>query len=278
MSQQGSAASIQITSASRSFLCQFRDLWQHREVLYFLAWRDVRLRYRHAAFGVLWLILQPAVNMAVVSLLFGRYARLPSNGMPYPLFLLAALLPWQFASHAVGQSSTSLVTNESIIQKVYVPKIVMPVAALLATLVDLMISLGLLLMILPLAGVPLQWRILVLPGYIFLAVVFLLGAGTCLSALDALYRDVRVMLPFALQLWFFVTPILYPVSMLPEPWRMLSGLNPMAVVVEGFRWALLDGPAVPLSLLLMSVVSTGGCLLLGMIVFNRIESGIVDAI
>jgi lipopolysaccharide transport system permease protein len=253
-------------------------LWEYRELLYFLTWRDVKVRYKQTALGAAWAIIQPVFMMLVFSLFFGKLARVPSDGFPYPIFTFCALLPWQLFAHALTESSNSLVANERLITKVYFPRLVVPIAAVLGGLVDFGIAFIILLLMMFYYGIVPGVAVLALPGLILLAVLTALAVGLWLSALNVKYRDVRYTINFLLQFWLFATPVAYPSSIVPESWRPLYGLNPMAGVVEGFRWALL-GKAEPPGLLL--AVSVAVVLLLfvgGLYYFRRMEQEFADVV
>jgi lipopolysaccharide transport system permease protein len=253
-----------------------RELWEYRELLYILIWRDIKVRYKQTAIGVAWVVLQPLLTMAVFSLFFGTLVKVPSDGLPYPLFSLAALIPWQFFSKALTEASISLVMNERVISKAYFPRLLVPTAVVLAGLLDLGIALLILLAIMPFYGVFPSVAILALPLFVLLAILTALGVSFLLSALDVEFRDVRYTLPFLTQLWLFATPVVYPSSVVPERWRVLYGLNPMAGVVEGFRWALL-GAAPPDPLLLASSGMTVIVMIVGgLIYFRRMEHTLAD--
>jgi lipopolysaccharide transport system permease protein len=254
-----------------------RELWEYRELLYILAWRDVKVRYKQTAIGAAWAILQPLLTMALFSVLFGRFAGLPSGGVPYPLFVFAALLPWQLFARALSDSSISLVANQSLISKVYFPRLMIPLSAVLAGLVDFGITLLLLFGIMLFYGIVPTLAILMLPLFLLLAIAAALAVGLWLSALNVQYRDVMYAIPFLAQFWFFATPIAYSSSIVPERWRLLFGLNPMTGVVEGFRWALL-GTEAPSSLLLVSAAVVVVLLVGGLIYFRRMEDSFADVI
>ena len=215
------------------------ELWNYRELLYFLTWRDIKVRYKQTIMGIAWAVIQPLFMMLIFTVFFGRLAKIPSDGLPYPIFVFTALLPWQMFSRALTDASTSLVVNERLITKVYFPRLLVPASAVLASLVDFTIALVLLVGMMFYYGIVPTGAVWTLPLFILLALMTALGIGFWLSALDATYRDVRYTLPFLTQLWLFATPVVYPASMVPDNWRLLYGLNPMAGVVEGFRWALL---------------------------------------
>src|SRR5437868_5222543 len=243
-----------IRPSSGWFGIGFRDLWAYRELLFFLTWRDIKVRYKQTVLGAAWAIIQPFFGMVVFTIFFGRLAKVPSDGIPYPLFCYAALLPWQLFAYALTESSNSVVTNERLITKVYFPRLVIPISAVLAGLVDFVIAFGVLLVMMAYYGVRPGWAVLALPLFVLFAVATALGAGLWLSAMNVRYRDVRYTLPFITQLWLFASPVAYSSSLVPERWRPLHGLNPMAGVVEGFRWALLGRTAPPGMMVLVSGV------------------------
>ena len=254
------------------------EVWEYRELLYFLTWRDIKVRYKQTMIGAAWAIIQPFFMMVVFSLFFGHLAKIPSDGIPYPIFVYCALLPWQLFAHALGESSNSLVANERLITKVYFPRLVIPIAAVCGGLVDFAISFVVLLGLMAYYGVVPGVAIVTLPLFVVLAVLTALAVGLWLSALNVQYRDVRYTLGFLSQVWLFATPVAYPSSLVPVPWRALYGLNPMAGVVEGFRWALL-GKAEPPGILLG--VSTAVVLLIlvgGLHYFTRMEEAFADLV
>ena len=255
-----------------------RELWEYRELLYFLTWRDIKIRYKQTALGAAWAIIQPLFMMLIFSLFFGRLAKVPSDNIPYPIFVFCALLPWQLFSHALTESSNSLVANERLITKVYFPRLVVPIAAVLGGLIDFAIAFVILLGMMAYYGIVPGVQILALPGLILLAMMTALGAGLWLSALNVQYRDVRYTLTFLIQIWLFATPVVYPSSIVPEKWRPLYGLNPMAGVVEGFRWALLRKAEPPGALLAVSVVVVVLMLVGGLFYFRRMEQQFADVV
>src|SRR5882724_11507887 len=239
-----------------------RELWDYRELLYFLTWRDVKVRYKQTALGAAWAIIQPLFMMLVFSLFFGRLAKVPSDGIPYPIFTFCALLPWQLFANALTESSNSLVGNQNLITKVYFPRLVVPIAAVLGGLVDFAVAFVILLLMMFYYGIVPTRAIVTLPAFILLAVLTALAVGLWLSALNVKYRDVRYTINFLIQFWLFATPVAYPSSIVPERWRALYGLNPMAGVVEGFRWALLGtqppGAMLAVSIAVVIVLLIGG--------------------
>jgi len=255
-----------------------RDLWAYRELLYFLAWRDIKVRYKQTALGVIWVVIQPLFAMLVFSVFFGRLAGMPSDGVPYPVFAFCALLPWQLFAHALTESSASLVTNQNLITKVYFPRLIIPLAPVLASLLDFLIAFGLLLGMLTYYRItPTLW-VWTLPLFLLLAIALAIGVGLWLAALNARYRDVRYTIPFLTQIWLFATPIAYPSSLVPEPWRAWYGLNPMAGVVDGFRWALLGTADAPGGLMAVSAAVTLVILVSGVHYFRRTERTFADTI
>lgn len=255
-----------------------RELWTYRELLYFLTLRDVKVRYKQTALGAAWAIIQPLFMMLVFSLFFGRLAKVPSDGIPYPIFTFCALLPWQLFSHALTESSNSLVANERLITKVYFPRLVVPISAVLGGLVDFCIAFVLLLLMMGYYRITPSWAIVTLPGFLLLAIMTALAVGLWLSALNVQYRDVRYTINFVIQFWMFATPIAYPSSIVPAKWRALYGLNPMAGVVEGFRWALLGKSAPPGALLWVSVAVVIALLIGGLYYFRRMEQQFADIV
>lgn len=255
-----------------------RELWDYRELLYFLTWRDVKVRYKQTALGAAWAIIQPLFMMLVFSLFFGRLAKIPSDGIPYPIFTFCALLPWQLFAHALTESSNSLVGNQNLITKVYFPRLVVPISAVLGGLVDFAVAFAILLVMMFYYGIVPTWAIVTLPGFILLAVMTALGVGLWLSALNVKYRDVRYTITFLVQFWLFATPVAYPSSIVPEKWRALYGLNPMAGVVEGFRWALLGKTEAPGAMLWVSVAVVILILVGGLYYFRRMEQEFADVV
>lgn len=269
---------IVIRPSSGWISLKLRDLWEYRELLCFLGWRDIIVRYKQTAIGVVWVVLQPLMIMAVCSIFFGLLARVPSDGFPYPLFIFTGLLPWQLFAGALGDCSSSLVTNQNLITKIYFPRLVIPIAAVLPRVVDFVCAFFVLVAMLFYYGVSPTWALWALPGLILLAVVTSFAVGLWLSALNVEYRDVRYVVPFITQLWFFVSPVAYPSSLVPEQWRLLYGLNPMVGVVEGFRWVLLGKTEVPGQWLAASVLVTAVLLVGGLYYFRRMEKTFADLV
>jgi lipopolysaccharide transport system permease protein len=239
-SSSGAAAPLYVIRPQRGWVAlDPTSLWTHRELLYFLVWRDVKIRYRQTAFGVLWAVLQPILTMLIFTLLFGRLARMPSDGVPYSLFALMGVLPWTFFANAVNTASASLVTSSHLIRKVYFPRLLMPAASVGVALVDLAIGFLALFVFMAYHRVPLRPEILLLPALVGVTALFAFAVGTWLAALNVRYRDVRHALPFLIQLWMFATPVIYPSSLVPERWRAVLAFNPLAGLVEAYRSVLL---------------------------------------
>jgi lipopolysaccharide transport system permease protein len=260
------------------FRLDLRALWEYRELLYFLVWRDIKVRYKQTALGAAWAILQPVMTMVVFSIFFGRLAKVPSDGVPYPIFAYVALLPWQLFAFSLSESSNSLVASQNLITKVYFPRLVIPISSVLAGLVDFAIAFVILLAMMLYYGIVPTAAMALLPLFLLFAVVTALSVGLWLSALNVKYRDVRYTIPFLTQFWMFATPVAYPSSLVPEKWRALYGLNPMAGVVEGFRWALLGKTHAPGPLLLVSVAAVTVLLIGGLRYFRKTESTFADVV
>lgn len=252
------------------------ELWAYRELLYFLVWRDIKVRYKQTALGAAWAVLQPVLTMLVFSVFFGRLAKVPSDGVPYPIFAYCALLPWQLFAYALTESANSLVGSQNLIKKVYFPRLVVPLSSVLAGLVDFGISFGVLLCLMVYYHIVPTWAVALLPLFIVLALAAALSVGLWLSALNVEFRDVRYTIPFLTQFWLFATPVAYPSSLVPARWRPLLGLNPMAGVVDGFRWALLGQTGAPGPLLWVSIGAVVVLLFGGLMYFRRMESTFAD--
>lgn len=255
-----------------------KELWEYRELLYFLTWRDIKVRYKQTALGAAWAIIQPVFMMVVFSLFFGHLGKMPSDGIPYPVFVYCALLPWQLFAHALGESTNSLVANERLITKVYFPRLVVPLSAVLGGLVDFAIAFVVLIGMMAYYRIVPGMAIFTLPLFILLAVTTALGVGLWLSALNVQYRDVRYTLTFLTQFWLFATPVAYSSSIVPQRWRPLYGLNPMVGVVDGFRWALLGETEAPGLWLGVSVAVVVLILVGGLYYFRRMEDTFADIV
>ena len=272
------AAPIVITPPRGWLDLNLKELWEYRELLYFFVWRDIKVRYKQTVIGAGWAIIQPFFTMVVFSLFFGMLAKIPSEGLPYPIFYYSALLPWMYFANALTGATNTMVEHQRVITKVYFPRLILPLAAVLAGLVDFGIAFLILIGMMLFYGVVPTAAVLLLPFFLLLAVATALGAGLWLSALNAIYRDVRYAVPFLVQFWMFASPVAYPSSLIPERWRWLYGLNPMAGVIEAFRWALTGRGSPPSVLLFVSVAAVLLVLLGGIVYFRRMESTIADVV
>jgi lipopolysaccharide transport system permease protein len=252
-----------------------RELWEHRELVYFLAWRDVAIRYKQTIFGATWAIIQPVLQMVAFSIFFGQLAHIPSDGIPYPIFSYTALLPWNYFATALAKSSNSLVGQQNLINKVYFPRLILPIASVLAPLLDFTIAFVVLLGMMIFYGIAPTPVMVFVPVLVLVCVMCALGSGLWLSALNVDYRDVGYIVPFLTQIWMVATPVAYPSSLLEDPWLTLYGLNPMVGVIEGFRWALL-GTQPPLQLLIESLGVSFLLLLSGALYYRRAERTFAD--
>jgi lipopolysaccharide transport system permease protein len=273
-----SSSETLVIQAGRAEQHYWRDLWRYRELLGFLAWRDIKVRYKQAVLGITWSIVQPAVQTVLLTFVFSKLAKMPDGGVPYPMLVLAGLLPWQLFSSAFGGASNSLVGNAHLISKIYFPRLIVPLSALAVALVDLLILLAITLPVTLLYGIMPTWRLLLLPLFIFIALLVALGAGLWITALTVKYRDFRFITPFLLQIGLFVTPIGYRTDFLPN-WRDLLALNPLTGVVNGFRWCLLGGNMdFHASGLVMSVLISAILLGTGLWYFRGTERQFADVI
>jgi lipopolysaccharide transport system permease protein len=255
----------------------FHELWTYRELIYSFTWRDIKIRYKQTALGFLWVIIQPLSMMIIFTFFFGNLAQIPSENVPYPLFVLAGLLPWTLFSEGLTRSTMSTVVNANIMTKVYFPRIIMPISGILSPLVDFAISFSILVVMMAYYGFVPTLNIIFLPFFILLALATSLSVGLWLSALNVKYRDFQYTVPFIIQLWLFVSPVVYPASMLPESIRFLYGLNPMVGVIEGFRWALL-GTGTPSGLVLVSVAVVVALMIGGGYYFRSMEQYYADIV
>lgn len=255
----------------------WRELWRFRDLLRILAERDIRLRYRQTALGVVWVILQPLIASLIFAAIFGLFAKLPSDGAPYLLFVFAAMLPWNLFSAGVQRAGNSLIANAGLITKIYLPREIIPIASVSAVILDFGVASLVLLGLMVVSGVAFSWTILALPALVLLALTITVGTSLFFSALSVYYRDFSYALPFLLQVWMYASPVVYGASLVPDQWQLLYGLNPMVGVIDGFRWALLGGP-MPLVAMGESVVVATLVLLAGATVFKRVERSFADVI
>ena len=275
---------LQVTVIEPKSVIRLDELWEHRELLYFFVWRDVKVRYKQTALGAAWAVLQPLLTMLIFTIFFGRMAGIGSEGVPYPIFSYAGLLPWTFFSHGLGQASNSLVGSASLLKKVYFPRLIVPVSAVLGGLVDFAVAFVVLIGMMVWYGVQPGWGVLLLPFLLLLSAASALGAGLFLSAVNVEFRDVRYVMPFFIQLLLFVTPVIYPASKVTAKLEemglpgWLYGLNPMAGVIQGFRWSLLGSGMNPGPLLAMGTVVTILLLVGGLFYFRRMERTFADVV
>jgi lipopolysaccharide transport system permease protein len=255
---------------------KIREIWANRELLYFLAWRDIKVRYKQTILGAAWAIIQPLFTMLIFSLFFGRLAKVPSDGLPYPIFAFAALVPWTFFANGISQSSNSLVGNANLVKKVYFPRLIVPLSSILSGVVDFVLAFLVLLGMTFFYKISLTGNIIWVPFLLLLALGTASGVGLWLSAMNVQFRDVRYAVPFLVQAWMFASPIAYPSSLLVEPWRTIYGLNPMVGVVEGFRWALLGSGTAPGLILAASSLAALAILISGAFYFRRMERTFAD--
>lgn len=255
-----------------------RELWEYRELLYFLTWRNVKIRYKQTVLGAAWAVLQPFMTMVVFSLFFGKLAKVPSDELPYPIFAYAALVPWTFFATGLATASNSLVGSANLIKKIYFPRLVVPISGVLSAVVDFVLAFVVLLGMMAFYGIFPTVRVIWLPLLLLLAFTVSLGVGLWLSSLNVQFRDVRHTIPFLIQFWMFASPIAYPSSLLDEPWRTLYGINPMVGVVEGFRWALLGTETAPGPIVLVSSLMAIALLVGGAFYFRRMEKTFADVV
>lgn len=260
------------------FSLRLADLWTYRELLYFLIWRDLKVRYKQTILGAGWAILQPVLSMIVFSVIFGKLGRLPSDGIPYPVFSYAALLPWQLFSRALGDASSSLITNQNMVTKIYFPRLFLPASSVLSGLVDFGISFLVLIGLMFFYHIRFSWHMLILPAFIMMALLSAMAVGLWLSALNVQYRDIKYVTPFLIQIWLYATPIAYSSSLIPKAWRPFYGLNPMTGVADGFRWALLGQAHQIDSMFYISLVIIIVLFISGLIYFQHMEQTFADLV
>jgi lipopolysaccharide transport system permease protein len=270
---------VTIIEASNGWVSlKLKELWEYRELLYFLTWRDIKVRYKQTVLGATWAIIQPFFTMIVFSLFFGNLAKIPSDGIPYPIFSYAALVPWTFFANGLSQASNSLVGSANLIKKVYFPRLAVPISTVLSGVVDFSLAFIVLLGMMIWFGIVPTAAVLWLPFFLLLSLTTALGVGLWLSAMNVQFRDVRYVVPFLTQFWMFATPIAYPSSLLPEAWRTVYALNPMVGVVEGFRWALLGTDTAPGPIIIVSSVAALALLVSGAFYFRRMEKTFADVV
>jgi lipopolysaccharide transport system permease protein len=276
MSQTDEIPRLLIAPSTGWVSLKLHELWEYRELLYFLVWRDIKVRYKQTMLGVAWAIIQPFLTMVVFSVFFGRLAKIPSDGVPYPIFSYAALVPWTFFAHGLTQASNSLVGSANLIKKIYFPRLAVPIASVTAGIVDFTLAFVVLIGMMLYYGIVPTINLIWTPLLLLLALTTALGVSLWLSAMNVQFRDVRHVVPFLTQFWLFATPVAYPSSLLPEPWRTVYGLNPMVGVVEGFRWALLGTTPAPGPIVIVSTLISLALLLGGLFYFRRLERTFAD--
>lgn len=269
---------LRIAASRPLFRIPLGEVWAYRELLYFFVWRDVKIRYKQTAIGAAWAVLQPFLTMLVFSLFFGRLAKLPTNGLPYPIFYYCALLPWSYFATALQGATNIVVEQQRLITKIYFPRLVLPISAVLSALVDFVAAFGMLIVLMAYYHITPGTAVLLLPGFLLLALLTALGFGLWLSALNAVYRDVRYVVPFLIQFWMFASPVAYSTSLIPQRWRWIYGLNPIAGVIEGFRWALTGRGLAPGHLFATSACGVMVVLLGGLFYFRRMEGTVADVV
>jgi lipopolysaccharide transport system permease protein len=280
-SQQNPAVDIpviRIRPASDRLASGLKELWQYRELLYFLIWRDVKVRYKQTAIGAAWAIIQPLMTMIIFTVVFGKFANMPSDGLPYPIFSFAALQPWTYFSKALNQSVSSVVADANLITKVYFPRLLLPLSAVVGGLIDFAIAFVFLLAMMAWYGLAPQWGILLLPFFVLLTMLTALSVSVWLSVVNVRYRDVGQAIPFLVQIWLFASPVAYSASVVPENWRFLYNLNPLAGIIEGFRWALLGSQNPPIVSLLSTTLVVLALLYGGIVFFKRMEKTFADVV
>lgn len=260
------------------FNLNLRELWQYRELLYYFTWRDIMVRYKQTILGAAWAILQPLMQMVVFTFIFGTIAQLDSEGIPMQIFQYAALVPWTFFASGLGKATTSLVANSAMLKKIYFPRLILPISAVVSGIVDFLLALSILFVMMIYFQVPFTLRILYLPLLLALATMTALGVSLWLAPLNVMFRDVRYATPFVIQMWLFLTPVVYSSSELPAPFDRLYALNPMAGVVEGFRWAMAGADTEPGGIVLISALISFLILITGLIFYQRMESTFADVV
>lgn len=269
---------IIIDSKNNPQLLNLKDIWLYRELFLFLVWRDIKVRYKQTVLGAAWAVIQPVLSMIIFSIIFGKLAGLPSEGVPYPIFTFAALLPWQLFSFALTNSSNSLVNEKNLITKVYFPRIIIPLSSIIAGLLDFIIALVIFFILMIFYRINFTWRLTLIPLFIFIAIITALSVGLWLTSLNVKYRDVRYVIPFLTQFWLYATPIAYSSSLIPENWMWVYSLNPMVGVVEGFRWMMIGHELQFPPYFFISIVVVIVILLTGFMYFKKTEDTFADVI
>jgi lipopolysaccharide transport system permease protein len=269
---------IEIRPSKKLFDLELDRLWRHRELLYFLIWRELKIRYKQAAIGAGWAVIQPVFTVAIFTAVFGYFAKIPSDGIPYPVFAFTALVPWTYFSEAFRRCATGLVDDSDLIRKIYFPRLIIPLATVTAPMADFLLSFIVLIGLLFWYGITPTWGIVFLPLFLFMAMILALAVGLWLGPLNVRFRDIKHTLPFLIQIWMYASPIVYPLSIVPERWRPLYSLNPMVGVIEGFRWALLGKQSPDVLSIGVSMFAVILLLLGGIVYFKRMERFFADVI
>jgi lipopolysaccharide transport system permease protein len=267
-----------IIEAGKTEQQYWRDLWRYRELLYFLSWRDILVRYKQTAIGVAWAFLRPFLTMVVFTVVFGKIAKLPSDGIPYPILVFSAMLPWQFFANSLTESSTSLITNVNLVSKTYFPRLILPTSSVVVAFIDFAISFVILLGLMAYFAFWPTWRMLILPGFTALAFAVALGPGLLITALNVRYRDFRYVVPFIVQMGLYISPVGFSSSVIPDKYRLLYSLNPMVGVIDGFRWSICGNTTLYWPGFLVSLVVTAVMLLIAVVYFRRTERTFADII
>lgn len=269
---------VEIRPSKKLLNLELDRLWRYRELLYFLIWRELKIRYKQAAFGAGWAIVQPVFTVAIFTVVFGYFAKMPSDGIPYPVFAFTALVPWTYFSEALRRCATGLVGDSDLIRKIYFPRLIIPLAAVTSPMADFLLSLIVLIVLLFWYGLTPTWGVVFLPLFLFMSMVSALAIGLWLGPLNVRFRDINHTLPFLIQIWMYASPIVYPLSIVPERWRLLYSLNPMVGVIEGFRWALLGKQSPDILSMGISMLVVVLLFLSGIVYFKRMERFFADVI
>jgi lipopolysaccharide transport system permease protein len=255
-----------------------REIWSYRELFYFFVWRDIKVRYKQTVLGALWAIIQPFFTMIVFTLFFGKFAKMPSEGVPYPVFSYAALVPWTYFSSSVGYSGNSLVGNSDLLTKVYFPRFAIPASATLSGLIDFFIASIILFGIMIFYNIPISFKLVLWPILVIPMIFLALGLGMIFSSLNVKYRDIKYAIPFFIQIWLFITPIIYPITLLPEKYRVLAAMNPMTGIIEAFRFTVIPGKPLDIGLLIFSISVSFVAFLVGLFYFRNTEKQFADIV
>jgi len=275
---EGSGFTLRIQASKGFGGFDLGAIWEFRELLYFLVWRDISVRYKQTILGAAWAVLQPLLTMVVFTVIFGSFAKIPSDGLPYSVFTFTALVPWTYFSQAISRSGVSLVSDASLVRKVYFPRLLIPLASAAAPLMDFLVSFVVLVLMMAWFGILPHWNLIALPFFLLVTVMTAVAAGLWLAPLNARYRDIGYTIPFLTQLWFFASPVTYPLSLVPQKWRLLYGLNPMVGVIEGFRWALLGHQSPDFAVTAVSIIVVVALLVTGIVFFKWMERTLADVL